>query len=68
MICRHAQHVNVEAKRAFNERSRALLMNAPNPRNWWSTVKIAVFGASSSLPPLVDTEGKLIFLFSDHGG
>ena len=35
------------------------LTNVPNPRKWWFTVKAAVFGTSSSLPPLVDTGGKL---------
>ena len=39
---------------------KSLLTNAPNPRKWWSTVKTAVFGASSSLPPLLDRGGKLV--------
>ena len=43
--------VHVEAERAYNERNKALLTNAPNPRKWWSTVKAVVFGVSSSLPP-----------------
>ena len=28
----------------FDERSTALLTNASNPRKWWSTVKMTVFG------------------------
>ena len=69
----HAQHVYVEDKRVFTERSRALLTNAPNPQKGWSTVKTAVFGASSSLPHLVDRGGRLVWpadetasLFSAH--
>ena len=48
MACSHAQHVHEEADRSFNERSKALLTKAPNPRNWWSTVKTVFLGASSS--------------------
>ena len=28
-------------------------MNAQSPHKWWFTLKFAVFGFSSSLPPLV---------------
>ena len=28
-------------------------MNVQSPHKWWSTLKSAVFGSSSSLPPLV---------------
>ena len=28
-------------------------MNVQSPHKWWSTLKFAVFGSSSSLPPLV---------------
>ena len=58
---RHAQHVYVKTERAFNERSRALLMDALNPRKWWSTVKTAPFVTSSSLPPLVNRGGRLVW-------
>ena len=51
---RRGQLVYEDAERAFTKRSKSLLTNAQNPRKWWSTVKTAVFGASSSLPPLVD--------------
>ena len=62
-----------DTKQAFTERSKSFLTNAPNPSKWWSTVKTAVFGASSSLPPLADRTGKLVWsadekasLFSAH--
>ena len=58
---RHAQHVYVEAEQAFDEQSRKLLVNAPSPRKWRSTVKTAVFGASPSLPLLVDRGGRLVW-------
>ena len=48
-------------------------MNAQSPHKWWSTLKSAVFGSSSSLPPLVSTGGGLVCksvgkadLLSDH--
>ena len=42
-----------EAKRQFSDRNRAVLVNVQSPHKWWSTLKSAVFGRSSSLPPLV---------------
>ena len=48
-------------------------MNAQSPHKWWSTLKSAVFGLSSSLPPLVGPSGGLVcesvgkaVLLSDH--
>ena len=32
----------------------------PSLRKWWSTLKSAVFGLSSSLPPLVGVGGGLV--------
>ena len=45
-----------EAKHQFSDRNRAVLMNVQSIRKWWSTLKYAVFGTSSSLP-LLDNEG-----------
>ena len=42
-----------EAKRQFSARNWDVLMNTQSPHKWWSTLKSAVFGFSSSLPPLV---------------
>ena len=48
-------------------------MNVQSPHNWWSTLKSAVFGSGSSLPPLVGPGGRLVCesvgkadLLSDH--
>ena len=48
-------------------------MNTQSPHKWWSTFKSAVFGLSSSLPPLVGVGGGLLYesvgkadLLSDH--
>ena len=48
-------------------------MNAQSPNKWWSTIKSAVFGLSSSLPPFVGGCGGLLSesvgkadLLSDH--
>ena len=46
-----------EAKRQFSDRNRDVLMNVQSPYKWWSTLKYAVFGSSSSLPPLVSEGG-----------
>ena len=62
-----------EAKRQFNDRNRAVLMNVQSSHKWWSTLKSAVFGMSSSLPPLVNEGGGQVYesvgkadLLSDH--
>ena len=48
-------------------------MNVQSPHNLWSTLKSAVFGSSSSLPPLISVGGGLVCesvgkadLLSDH--
>ena len=51
---RHAQLVCVDTEVGFIERSKSHLTNALYPRKWWSILKMAVFGASSSLPTVVD--------------
>ena len=62
-----------EAKRQFSARNKDVLINAESPHKWWSTHKSAVFGLSSSLPPLVGGGGGLVresvgkaHLLSDH--
>ena len=62
-----------EAKRQFSDRNRDVLMNVQSPHKWWSTVKSAVLGSSSSLPPFVGEGGGLVCksvgkadLLSDH--
>ena len=57
----------------FSARNRDVLVNAQSPHKWWSTFKPAVFGLSSSLPPLVGGSGGLVcesdgkaHLLSDH--
>ena len=61
-----------EAKNQFSDRNRDVLMNVQSPDKWWSTIKSAVFGSSSALPPLVrggglvcDSVGKADLLL-DH--
>ena len=58
---RHAHLVYVAVERVFSERRTSILANALNPRKWWSIVKAAVFGASSSLPLLVDKGCRLVW-------
>ena len=49
-----------EAKRQFRVRNSNVLMNVQSPHKWWSTLKTAVFGSSSSLRPLVSEGGGLV--------
>ena len=62
-----------ESNSQFSDRNRDVLMNVQSPHKWWSTLKSAVFGSSSSLPPLVSEGGGLVCesggkadLLSDH--
>ena len=62
-----------EAKHQFSVRNRDVLMNVEYPHKWCSTLKPAVFGPSSLLPPLVREGGGLVCesvgkadLLSDH--
>ena len=49
-----------ETKRRVSDRNRDVLMNVQSPHKWWSTLKSAVFGSSSALPPLVSEGGRLV--------
>ena len=56
----HASLVYRQAERNYNNHARDILRNADNPHKWWSTLKSSVFGADSSLPPLIGTGGGLV--------
>ena len=62
-----------EAKRQCSNRNRYVHMNVQSPHKWLYTLKSAVFGSSSALPPLVSEGGGLVCesigkadLLSDH--
>ena len=55
-----ANETDSEAKRQFTARNLDVLMNNQSPHNWGSTLRSAVFGLSSSLPPLVGGGGGLV--------
>ena len=66
-------HRATDAKHQFSVRNNDALMNVQSPHKLWSTLKSAVFGSSSSLPPLVGPGGGLVCesvgkadLLSDH--
>ena len=62
MARRLAQLVYEDVERAFTVRSKSLLTNAPDPRKWWPTVETGgLLLSSSSLPPLADRGGKLLW-------
>ena len=52
-----ANELYSEANHQFSVRNMDVLMNVHSPHKWWSTLKSAVFGSSSSLPPLVGPKG-----------
>ena len=61
------------AKHLFSDRYRDVLMNVHSIHKLWSTLKSAVFGSSSSLPPSISEGGGLVWesvgnadLLSDH--
>ena len=56
-----------ETKRQFSDRNRDVLMNVQSPHKWWSILKSAVFGSSSSLPPSFDLDPSL-FDLDPYGG
>ena len=49
-----------DAECQFSDRNRDVLTNVHSPHKWWSTLKSAVLGSSSSLPPLVSEGGGLV--------
>ena len=51
-----------EAERPFRVRNRDLLINAQFSHKWWSTLKSAVFGLSSSFPQLVGGGGRRVLV------
>ena len=68
-----ANEVYLEAKYQFSVRNIDVFTNVQSPHKWWSTLKSAVFGSSSSLPPLVGPGGGLVCelvgkadMLSDH--
>ena len=68
-----ANETYLGAKHQFSVRNIDILMNVQSPHKWWSTLKSAVFGSSSSLPLLVGLGEGLVCesvekadLLSDH--
>ena len=55
-----ANETYLERKRQLSVRNRDVLMNAQFPHKSWTALKSAVFGLSSSLPPLVGGGGGLV--------
>ena len=61
VLCQvRANETYSEAKCQFSVRNRDVLMNPQSPHKWWSTLRSAVLGLSSSLPPLVGGVGGLV--------
>ena len=68
-----ANETYYKAKHQFSDRNRDVLMKVQSPHKLSSTLKSAVFGSSSSLPPLGSEGGGLVCesvgkagLLSDH--
>ena len=52
-----ADQAHSEGKRQFSDRNWIVLMYVQSTLKWWSILKSAVFGTSSSLPLLVNEDG-----------
>ena len=57
---RYANEVYAIAQREHRARARETMLLTNNSHKWWSTLKSAVFGARSSIPPLVGNGGALV--------
>ena len=71
--CRSVQRALVQGVQRALVQECSPISGGPPPYKWWSTLKSAVFGSSSSLPPLVGPGGGLVCesvgkadLLSDH--
>ena len=60
-----ANETNSKANHQFSDRNRDVLITVQSPHKWWSTLKSAVFGSSSSLPPLVSDKAVLLLEYFD---
>ena len=61
VLCQvRANETYSEANRLFSDRNGDVLMNVHSPHKWWSIIKTAVFGSSSSLPLLIRKGGGLV--------
>ena len=49
-----------ETKSQFSDRNRDVLVNAESLYKWWSTLKSAVFGSITSVPPFDGWGGGLV--------
>ena len=57
---RRAKEVYVVAEQEHRARARETLQMTTNSHKWWSTLKSSVFGARSSIPPLIGDGGSLV--------
>jgi len=57
---RLANEVYETAERQFRDDCKDVLSNAQSSHKWWSTLKSAVFGTNSSLPPLIGDGGGIV--------
>ena len=52
-----AQRVYASAEKEFNDATKETLSGTTQPHKWWSTLKSALFGMDSSVPPLLRPDG-----------
>ena len=55
-----ANEVYARAHTQYKINCKEVLLNAQSSHKWWSTLKSAVFGADSTLPPLIGVGGGLV--------
>ena len=57
---RQSKEIYATAEQDHRARARETMLSTNNSHKWWSTLKSAVFGARSSIPPLVGNGGSLV--------
>ena len=54
-----AQSIYDAAEREYNNGIKETLSSTNQPHKWWSTLKAALFGVDSSMPPLLKVDGSV---------
>ena len=58
IVLRNDAHIIYTAAEAeYNCHSRRILSDCDQPHKWWDTLKTSLFGVSSSMPPLITSNG-----------
>ena len=54
-----AQRTYNDSEKRYNETVKDTLLGASSPHKWWSTLKSALFGNETTIPPILKPDGSL---------